>query len=211
MPLRTLCLLLAIIGTYGHAVPVQVIVTAPGGEALSGGVVYLTSDQPLPEADPEHLAQMDQVSRQFKPHVLVVQKGSRVIFPNSDSIKHHVYSFSPAKTFELELYKDRAPEPLTFDKQGQVELGCNVHDWMLGYIYVVDTPYFTRTNQDGQATLDVPKGNYQLHVRHPRLDEPSPVTQPLEVKDSVTTRVTLSNPLLPGINYQQDEDEFMGY
>jgi hypothetical protein len=94
-----------------------------------------------------------------------------VDFPNSDSIKHHVYSFSKAKTFELQLYKELNAEPLLFSTQGSVELGCNIHDWMLGYIFVVDTPYVGKTDMQGNLTLELPDGEYQLDVWHPRIQE----------------------------------------
>jgi plastocyanin len=125
---------------------------------------------------------MDQRNRQFLPQVLAVQTGTPVHFPNSDSIRHHVYSFSPAKTFELPLYKGTPAEPVVFDRPGAVTLGCNIHDWMIGYVYVVDTPYFAVTAADGRARLTLPDGEYELRVWHPRLkDAPETVRRPVRV------------------------------
>ncbi|WP_460890864.1 methylamine utilization protein, partial [Ramlibacter alkalitolerans] len=83
-------------------------------------------------------AVMDQVNSEFQPRVLVVTKGSRVRFPNSDTIRHQVYSFSAAKRFELPLYTGTPPEPVVFDRAGVVTLGCNIHDWMKGYVVILD-------------------------------------------------------------------------
>ena len=73
--------------------------------------------------------------------------GTRVEFPNNDSVSHQVYSFSPAKRFQLPLYKGEIHPPVTFDQPGLVVLGCNIHDSMVGYIYVTDAPYFGTTER----------------------------------------------------------------
>ncbi len=113
---------------------------------------------------------MDQQNHQFVPHVLVVRTGTAVTFPNSDNVSHHVYSFSPTKPFELGLYKGNVYPPVVFDKPGIVVVGCNIHDSMLGYIRVVDTPHFAVTNEQGVAVLDaVPSGNYAVDVWTPRV------------------------------------------
>ncbi|MEE9286593.1 MAG: methylamine utilization protein [Gammaproteobacteria bacterium] len=110
-----------------------------------------------------------QINKQFVPYVSAVQIGTAVSFPNKDDILHNVYSFSKAKKFQLPLYKDEAPEPVTFDKPGVVILGCNIHDWMVAYIYVLDTPYFAKTGSNGRAELKgLPVGEYRVQVRHPR-------------------------------------------
>lgn len=123
-------------------------------------------------------AVMDQVDNAFVPHVLVVQTGTDVAFPNSDSVSHHVYSFSDPKRFELPLYKGNQHPPLRFDTPGIVVLGCNIHDGMLGYILVVDTPWSAVTGADGNARLDgLPEGAYAVHVWTPRArhrDIPAP-------------------------------------
>jgi plastocyanin len=116
---------------------------------------------------PAHI-EMDQVDKEYVPHVKVVSAGSKVYFPNKDNIRHHVYSFSPAKVFELPLYSGYSAPPVLFDKTGQVTLGCNIHDWMLGYVYVADTPYFGKSAKDGKVVItDVPAGEYSVRVWHP--------------------------------------------
>jgi plastocyanin len=105
-------------------------------------------------AAPETRAVMDQVNKRFVPHVLVVQTGTLVEFPNSDPIAHHVYSFSHPNHFKLPIYKGNAHAPVRFDEAGIVILGCNIHDSMLAYIVVVDSPVFGKTDVDGKVLLD---------------------------------------------------------
>lgn len=113
---------------------------------------------------------VDQVGKEFLPHVLPIYVNSQVSFPNNDTIRHHVYSFSPAKKFELPLYSGTPAEPVSFDKPGVIVLGCNIHDWMLGYIYVSATPYFVRSDKAGKASLnDLPDGEYAVKVWHPQM------------------------------------------
>ncbi|TLX46848.1 methylamine utilization protein [Pseudoalteromonas phenolica] len=100
---------------------------------------------------------MDQVNKAFLPHVLVVPKGAKVSFPNSDDIRHHVYSFSEAKTFELKLYHGQPKAPLDFSEPGIVVLGCNIHDSMVGYIYVYDDKPAIRTSALGLVTMPYAK------------------------------------------------------
>ena len=141
------------------------------GAPIALAAVYAVADgAPGPSAPAtSRTAVMDQSHNAFVPHILVVQTGTLVDFPNNDTVSHHVYSFSDPKTFELALYKGNAHPPLVFDKPGLVVLGCNIHDEMLGYIFVVDTPYFALTDNAGKARLAaLPGGNYSVHVWTPR-------------------------------------------
>lgn len=118
---------------------------------------------------------MDQKHREFVSHILAVHAGESVLFPNSDNIKHHIYSFSPANSFEIQLYKDVSPKPIIFDKAGIVVLGCNIHDWMVGYVYVSDAPFMTQTNEKGEWSLNLPPDDYTVTLWHPNLDTPNNV------------------------------------
>jgi hypothetical protein len=133
----------------------------------------------------------DQVDKEFVPYVQAIRIGSTVTFPNKDDIRHHVYSFSPAKKFELPLYSGTPALPVLFDKVGVVKLGCNIHDWMIGYLYVTDAPYFGKTGALGQVELkDLRAGVYGLSVWHPRLDATEEsTTQQIEVKDGTPAAV----------------------
>ncbi len=125
---------------------------------------------------------MDQQDKQFQPRVLVVNTGTQVSFPNSDNIRHHVYSFSEPKRFEIKLYADAPNEPVTFDTPGVVVLGCNIHDKMVGYIFVSDSTNFSKTTTLGQATLTSSSERpNKLQIWHPLLDDP---TSPI-MKDNI--------------------------
>jgi plastocyanin len=120
---------------------------------------------------------VDQVDKQFVPYVKPVFLGSTVRFPNSDNIRHQVYSFSPAKKFELPLYAGSNATPIVFDKPGVVVLGCNIHDWMIGYIYVSETPFFAKTGPLGAASItDIPPGEYTVRIWHPSMDHAEDTT-----------------------------------
>jgi len=116
-------------------------------------------------------ASVDQVDKEFSPTVTVVQLGASVRFPNHDDVRHQVYSFSPAKRFELPLYAGVPAQPIVFDKPGVVVLGCNIHDWMVGYVYVSESPFFAKTGKDGKAVLtELPPRVYAVRVWHPQLE-----------------------------------------
>jgi plastocyanin len=188
-------------------------VTNNVGKAVPNLVVYLTANQATYESAVTDMAIMDQINTQFLPHILPVQKDTRVHFPNSDSIKHHVYSFSAAKVFELQLYKDLQSDPMLFAKTGLVELGCNVHDWMLGYIYVVDTPFFGMTDSQGNLAMVLPDGDYQLDIWSPRIqDDLASLSRQITMPNKASIKIVLNQPMLPELSqYQQGADEFSDY
>jgi len=150
------------------AAAVDVQVRLPAGEPVEDVAVILepvSGRVPLPKKT----ARIEQVDREFVPYLSIVQKGTSVQFPNRDRIKHHVYSFSPTKTFEIKLYAGQPAKPVLFDKPGEVVLGCNIHDWMEAHVLVVDTPWFGKTALNGTARIEgVPAGRYRLWVWHPR-------------------------------------------
>ena len=122
-------------------------------------------------------ADMDQRDQQFAPHVLTVHTGTQISFPNSDHIRHQVYSFSTPKRFELRLYGGTPSDPVLFDKPGVVVLGCNVHDNMIGYVYVTDDGWFGVSDERGMLTLNqVPAGHYTVTLWHPQAADMLPVS-----------------------------------
>ena len=125
-------------------------------------------------------AVMDQRDSTFVPGVLPVQVGTTVSFPNSDTVQHQVYSFSPAKPFELPLYAGTPLAPVTFDRAGVVVVGCNIHDWMIGHIVVLDTPFFAKTDDRGVARIELPAGGYRLQAWHAR-QSGEPLARDVEV------------------------------
>lgn len=135
------------------------------GKPLPDAVLEVVSEpsQSGPKSD---VAIIDQIEKAFVPELVIVQQGQLVDFPNSDNIRHHVYSFSPAKTFELKLYADRPENPVLFDQHGVVVLGCNIHDSMVGYLYVAADQRVTKTDQQGMARLAVTADNSEISVWH---------------------------------------------
>lgn len=138
------------------------------GRGVSDVVVTVTSSDARGSKQAQTPAVMDQRALAFAPNVLVVATGTSVEFPNSDSVSHQVYSFSPAKKFQLPLYKGVRHPPVTFEREGLVVLGCNIHDAMVGYIYVTDAPYFGKTDAAGTLRLQNLKGgDYRLRLWSP--------------------------------------------
>lgn len=179
------------------AAPLAVSVTDAQGQPLADAVVSVEVKGAKPTAAPGTRADLAQRSRAFDPKVLVVQTGTAVYFPNFDTVRHHVYSFSPIKTFEIKLYAGTPAAPVVFDKPGVAVLGCNIHDHMLAHVVVVDTPYFARTDAQGQATLQVPAGEHVMKVWHARLGEnAAPLQQALPVAES-GARSSVTLPVRP--------------
>ena len=139
------------------------------GALVSDAVVYAQGNGMNAERAKKQTV-IDQQDKQFIPYVTAVQVGTSILFPNKDNIRHHVYSLSPAKKFELPLYRGVPAEPVFFDKEGFVTLGCNIHDWMIAYVAVLATPYFQVTGREGHALLkNLPAGQYTVEVWQPSL------------------------------------------
>jgi plastocyanin len=169
---RTIILLASCIAFSGSdAASLAVTVKDGKGALISDAVVYAKSGATAGHAAKR--AVIDQVNKQFVPYVTAVQAGTAIMFPNKDNIRHHVYSLSPAKRFELPLYTGVPAEPIVFDKEGFVTLGCNIHDWMIAYVAVLPTPYFQVTGRDGHVALkNLPPSQYTVFVWHPLLKKP---------------------------------------
>jgi plastocyanin len=150
------------------AAQVEVRVRLPAEIPIEDAAVVV---EPLSGRAPltRQTARIEQFDREFVPYLSIVQRGAAVQFPNRDRIKHHVYSFSPAKIFEIKLYAGQPAKPVVFDQSGEVVLGCNIHDWMQAHVLVVDTPWFGKTGTDGMVRIGgMPAGRYRLRVWHPR-------------------------------------------
>lgn len=185
-------ILTCMLNSYAKAAEIEVQVNDLAGASVENAVVYL---EPKDKAAPslKNQAAIAQKNKTFIPLVTVIQAGSSIIFPNKDSVRHHVYSFSPAKTFELKLYSGVPSTPVVFDKAGTVVLGCNIHDQMLAFVYVVDTPYFAKTDASGKIKIsDVPNGDYLLKVWHYALrKENITVDKPVSTKDADTIKMVI--------------------
>lgn len=173
-----------------QASPRTLSVIDANGQPLAGAVVAVELAGARPARAEGAQAEMAQRQRQFVPNVLVVQTGTAVSFPNFDSVRHHVYSFSPTKAFELKLYAGTPAAPVLFDKAGVAVLGCNIHDKMTAWVVVVDTPLYAKTGADGRASLDLPDGEHKVKLWHPSLQE-TMQEQPLRASEqALTLRLT---------------------
>lgn len=190
--MRKLYWLLWMVTSHTMAADVSVTVTNQSGELLENAVVFFESSKPSLLASPVTI-DISQKKKTFHPLVSVIQTGSKVNFPNYDSVRHHVYSFSPVKTFEIKLYKDRPKAPVMFDKAGVVVLGCNIHDNMLAYVLVVDTPFFAKTTEQGVGLVkSLPISDYKLNVWHPSLkQENQPFQQSIMITENKNMTVRL--------------------
>jgi plastocyanin len=199
----TLFALLALGPVVASAGDLTVAVVDTAGKGIPDTVVTLTplESKTPPPGRSSATAVMDQLQLAFVPRVLVVAVGTTVEFPNSDSVSHQVYSFSPAKKFQLPLYKGQLHPPVVFDREGLVVLGCNIHDQMVGYIYVTPAPYFGKTDASGALRLsDLKNGDYRLIAWSPLIADPTSTlerTVHLDAGEAHTERIQLKQSLRP--------------
>jgi len=178
-----------------QAETIKVTVVDPDGVPVPEVVVFIEQDGNGVQRDSPESAVMDQRNRQFVPHVLVVQKGASVLFPNSDTIGHHVYSFSKPNNFVLPLYTGDPHDPVIFDHDGVVMLGCNIHDHMLGYIVVVDTDVFGLTDETGSVLLRVADSasGYVANIWSPRIrDGKQELRRVVDSPSSINSELTFT-------------------
>ena len=167
-------LTLAFAPVAAHAATANIDVRGADGRPLPGAVVMIdTPRKPAPPIRFDWGTAMAQRNIQFDPHVLIVPVGSTVTFPNFDKVRHHVYSFSKAKKFDLKLYGKDDTRSVVFDHTGAVALGCNIHDQMSAFILVVDTPFAAQTDATGHATIaNLPAGGVTVRIWHPSIRAP---------------------------------------
>lgn len=194
-PART-GLILALLGVFAgaaaDAATLVISVHTSDGRPLQGAVVTATPLDGAPHKLAPIKAVMDQVNRAFQPDLLVIPVGSTVTFPNSDTVSHQIYSFSPAKRFQLPLYRGTPYPPVHFDQAGVITLGCNIHDEMVGYLLVTDAPFYGRTNAAGAWTVEVARGRYRISIWHPRMrDTDTDLERELTVGEGDHAELTL--------------------
>ena len=181
---------------------VSVEVRDQTGKPVRDAVVMIRPAGGVPPGTPMKVSWpmvMAQQNTQFTPYVLIVPLGSTVSFPNKDKVRHHVYSFSAPKKFELKLYGRDETRSITFDKPGAVSLGCNIHDGMIAFIFVSDTPFAAKSNPQGVAVVqDAPGGAATLLVWHPDLKARAPISRSLAVAGA-TQRTSATIELRPAL------------
>lgn len=160
------------------AAPLAVRVLDASGRPVRDAVVtfYPSSGARAPRPAGRYV--VSQQNLQFHPFLTIVPVGADISFPNFDNTKHHVYSFSPAKRFELKLFAKDQSRTVHFDKAGVIALGCNIHDQMSAFIVVTDSAWTARTNGQGIASFaDAPHASGRLTVWHPYLRAPGGMLQ----------------------------------
>lgn len=178
-------LAVALLAAAVRAGDLSALVRDAAGQPVADAVVSLAPlDAPAPPYAPDkHPVEIVQSGKQYRPYVTPVRAGTRVDFPNEDSVQHHIYSVSKPKPFEKPLYESGASESVLFDQPGVVTLGCNIHDWMVAYVVVLETPWFAKSDEAGRAAVTgLPAGRYALEVWHPRLA--APVRQEVRLAES---------------------------
>ena len=199
--------MLGLLHSIAAAASLSAQVSDPVGLALANAVVYAepTASAPMPKS--RKAVEVEQKGRKFSPLVTVIQTGTEVSFPNNDTVRHHVYSFSPAKIFDIKLYAAGEPgKPGPFDKAGTVVVGCNIHDQMVAYIHVVNTPWFAKTDASGAARIEgLPAGSYVLKAWHYNQPSGAPIAeQALTVgagDQSAAFRIKVINKVVPAAGY----------
>lgn len=211
--LRYLLLLISAVTTFSeaNALELTVNVVDKNNNAVNKVVVFVTPKAGVADLPSNNQKLViDQQGKKFTPYITVMQKGQNVVFSNKDDITHHIYSVSGKNRFEFKLKAGDSKHISDMNAAEEVAMGCNIHDWMSGYILVVDTPYFTKTNTNGSAVFTVKNsGQYDISVWHPQLDTPShQITQSHSLStDKKTLTLTLTKPLLP-IPKQVGQEEF---
>jgi len=193
-PLLHAALLVAVCALPAMAWPaaVEVRVLDGAGKPLTDAVVFLESREARAAVKPATQVDLAQANKQFDPQVTVVPVGTAVNFPNRDKVRHHVYSFSPVKKFEIKLYVGTPAAPVVFDQPGVAVLGCNIHDQMAAWVLAVATPWFGKTGADGVVRLpQVPAGSYRLRTWHASLPVGAPAADQALVVDAAAQQLVL--------------------
>ena len=176
---------------------VQVHCVDTKDQPVADAVAWLTPLDVMPVlAPPAEPLVIEQQDQEFRPYVTPVVVGTRISFPNRDTVQHHVYSVSKPKHFEIPLYRGESKEAVLFDHPGLVTIGCNIHDWMIAYVLVLATPYYAKSADAGIAVISsLPPGHYRLEVWHPRLA--AEVTRAVTVAETDTSPQVITMTLKP--------------
>jgi len=201
---------LLLISHHTFAKQISIQIKDPNHQDIADVIVYLTSlDQSDSNFINDKTVIVSQNDKKFTPYIAVSQQGQNVHFRNQDDITHHIYSVSGKNRFDFKIKSGETKNDIKLNSIGEVAMGCNIHDWMSGYLLVVDTPYFDKTDETGKSIFkNMPVGNYKLTIWHPQLEmENNEFTKNIQISKKQNIVVTLPKPLL-SIPVQQNQDEF---
>ncbi|MEX1197018.1 MAG: methylamine utilization protein [Pseudohongiellaceae bacterium] len=189
-----LTLTFLLLGNLARAESLAVTVLDQHGEPLADTVVEIREQRR--QLTPDENAVIDQINRRFVPMVIAIHPGQSVEFPNSDNVRHHVYSFSDIRQFSTRLYADDPVDPVQFNQAGIATLGCNIHDSMVGYVYVSEWQHVAVSDERGRLQLeDLTAFPDTLHVWHPWMDAPDnrrEIALPPETPERGDVEITLN-------------------
>jgi plastocyanin len=205
-------LLCLVVAAQAAAGDLRVLVTDQRGQPVADAVVDVLPPpgSTAPAASFPRTHTVNQVALTFVPYIEVLRPGDKVVFHNGDRTRHHVYSFSAAKSFEFMLSPGENSAPLQLERAGVIAVGCNIHDSMITYLYVSDAPWSARTAADGVATISgVPAGSaYRVQAWQPRLRPgraPS-LQENVAITEGARKQVDLKLSLLPDSRRQPDRE-----
>ena len=177
------------------AAGITVEVVDVNNKAVAGLVVYLEplENQYLQSTQVKPLI-IYQSDKAFSPYVSVISKGAIATFSNKDDITHHIYSVASKNRFSFRIKSGSSNQTEPLSVTGKILMGCNIHDWMSGYLMIVDTPLYSKTNPYGETTLEIPVlGRYNLVVWHPQLSEKNQsISREITVTDGKHYQVRLT-------------------
>ncbi|NBD96100.1 MAG: methylamine utilization protein [Gammaproteobacteria bacterium] len=189
-------LFLLAFSSLANAAALVVSVSGESGQPIEDAVISLQGVSGAPGHSELKRHVVDQKGRQFRPWVTAATVGEDVVIRNSDEITHHVYSFSPTRQFSFRLQEGEAHAAMTMSEAGVIVMGCNIHDWMVGYVHVADGQYSSTTDEQGLASWDgLPTGNWRVSLWHPGIDEVAePPPQHVELQAGASTRIAFEVP-----------------
>jgi plastocyanin len=196
LPFASFLLLAGLVTALPAAEFACMLTNARGGDPLAeASVALIPLDQPAPAVPAGTEIEISQENQEFSAFLTIVQNGTKVVLPNRDNVQHHVYSLSRPRRFELPLYNPGQTESIVFELEGQVTIGCNIHDWMISHVVVVPTPWFAKTDDAGAVRVTAPPGRYRLEIWHPRMAKPD--TREVTLADGAPAQQAISLTLKP--------------
>jgi plastocyanin len=202
------CIIFSLLHTAIIAAELEVQLTG-NQTTLTNVVIYLDPSTNITLPVTNKTVVIGQQSKSFNPYISVMQLGSDVTFTNMDDITHHIYSPIGKNKFDFKIRAGEQQTKHDFVESGEVAMGCNIHDWMSGYLLILDTPYFEKTDKNGHSHFkNIKAGKYQLTIWHPQLNTPDhKIIQDITLKQSQQLSFDVTD-LFTKIPEQKSNDDF---